>query len=157
MSWGASEWAALGSWAGAIATSSAALISLRIAKNSNKPKIKVQVSTGFLAIGNFTASPDVFIKAINQGVVPVTLQSSFIRMPGKGKSNIIFHNQIGKVLPAKLDSAEEVFYAVEPHLIANILSEHGYSGIKKLKFVFVDNLSNSYICKFKFNIDSWKK
>lgn len=159
LKWGASEWATAGQWAGAIATFFAAIVSLRIATKSNKPSVKVQIIMGIFTEGTQAGKTQIIIRGINNGIVPITLTSSGMILPKKifqfKKTGTFIFSEQFQALPRLLNSSDSTYYSIQPEVLSKHLVERGLKGKKTLKFVYGDSIGNTYIGKFKFDIDEW--
>jgi hypothetical protein len=166
-SWNSSDWAALGQWLGAVATFLAVRVSLKLARESGSPKVRVESSFGFLGsnLPPYTSEPMLFFKAVNVGPIDVTLESSYIRLPRgfadairrEPRKNMWLIGHYEKAVPAKLSPAESTQYFIPARKLATSLKDQGFSGTVKIAIVFTDTFGNRYEQPFKFSIESWEK
>lgn len=161
--WEASEWAAFGQILGAIATVWAVLVSLKIARDSSSPKIKVTAQAASTALIGIPNKPEtyIYLKAVNHGNIAIKLERSYFLIPQSFKERlqkserkkVSFPMVINEVLPALLQPAESVEYRVKAIKLAEALSANGYSGKIVLNACFIDTLGRYYSSKLHFNVD----
>lgn len=148
--------AAIGQWAGAIATFWAVMVALKQVRDASTVRVIVKALPGFISEGPYASENLVFISATNAGQRPVKLTSAGILLPD---GNQLMHpGKYGEVLPVTLQEAEEITYHVSARQLAVGLIDRGYSGRIDLKFYFEDTRGvRHYRMWRQFDIESCLK
>lgn len=164
-SWGSDEWSALGQWFGAIGTIIAVIVALYLARQTNKPKVKV--FAGISVDDNShkdIEEMNVSITATNVGYIPVTLISSAVRFPRYFRwwyyktPYYKYPEDLAEGLPFKIDTSDIFKYLLKEIKLARSLHNSGFKNGKiPVRISFLDSLGNKYHVKYKVNMNDWSK
>lgn len=130
---------ALGQWAGAIATFMAVVVALYTAQNSIKPKLKLEFSEDE-EFPPYEKPHTIYkFKAINIGVIPVTLVRSTIYIPKASETLVINITKKGRI-----ETSETTQSIVTHKTIVDKLNHHKLYGKIKMKFSFTDSSGKEF-------------
>jgi hypothetical protein len=138
---------ALGQWAAAAGTFTAAFVALRLASRTNKPDIRVRV-TSALVPGEWV--PRVVFSAANWGTRPARMVSAGIRLPdGENLAPIAIPTE--PPLPVTLESGNRMSWQMPLQELAYKLARAGFTREETFQPYYRDSLENEYATDWRFD------
>ena len=131
--------AAIGQVAGALFTAIAVVVALYFSNLANKTRVSVKISAGAPVMpGGSLGVFSMICTAVNVGASPVKLESCVIVIQ-HAKRTLLLSNYSTGLLPAYLQSNENVVFSVPASELAKSLRGQGLEGKRNIKVSFFDS------------------